>query len=215
MGRPHVGPEAMSSEAISAPAQQELVSPSEPVHSDHTHDPTEVHHIHDRNSAGDPTKPAIVTGHAADNDDDVTAADVDPAKAIFPHSPPDSNKMTKSEASDSELSDLDDDAIDLGPETHSDPVPDPASGPVADPDIDRQHEDIKTEDDDDIGDIEPADWSGQVPIFRPTMDQFKDFKRFVRPTRLPFLSPPSYLFRLLLFHVHNSEYAHTDMKINL
>ncbi|EFX06326.1 jumonji family transcription factor [Grosmannia clavigera kw1407] len=36
--------------------------------------------------------------------------------------------------------------------------------------------------DDDIGDIEPDEYSGTVPIFRPTMHQFRDFKKFVRFT---------------------------------
>ncbi|KKA29352.1 hypothetical protein TD95_001946 [Thielaviopsis punctulata] len=33
--------------------------------------------------------------------------------------------------------------------------------------------------DEDIGEVLPAEWSGKVPIFRPTMQQFKDFKKFM------------------------------------
>ncbi|KAJ4306797.1 hypothetical protein N0V88_000164 [Collariella sp. IMI 366227] len=66
------------------------------------------------------------------------------------HSPPESNNAMDVEASDSELSDLDEVACKLdGPEV------------------------------DDIGEVLPADWSGNVPIFKPTMEQFKDFKRFM------------------------------------
>ncbi|KAL7933354.1 hypothetical protein V8C35DRAFT_304102 [Trichoderma chlorosporum] len=76
----------------------------------------------------------------------------------FLHSPPDSNDAGKSESSDSELSDLEDEP----------PLED---APVLPPDLGA---------DDDIGDVQPDHWSsGNVPVFRPTMDQFKDFKRFM------------------------------------
>lgn len=80
----------------------------------------------------------------------------------FLHSPPDSNDAGKSESSDSELSDLEDEP----------PLED---APMLPPDL-------GAEDgaEDDIGDIQPDHWSsGNVPVFKPTMDQFKDFKRFV------------------------------------
>ncbi|EHK16031.1 uncharacterized protein TRIVIDRAFT_163714 [Trichoderma virens Gv29-8] len=76
----------------------------------------------------------------------------------FLHSPPDSNDAGKSESSDSELSDLEDEP----------PLED---APMFPPDLGVE---------DDIGDILPDHWSsGNVPVFKPTMDQFKDFKRFM------------------------------------
>ncbi|KAL9949239.1 hypothetical protein ACHAP6_005305 [Verticillium nonalfalfae] len=74
------------------------------------------------------------------------------AKPTFLHSPPDSNNAAKSDGSDSELSELDDDAVN------------PADEPPKE---------------DDIGEVEPDHYSGTVPVFRPTMHQFKDFKRFM------------------------------------
>ncbi|ETS02192.1 hypothetical protein M419DRAFT_79465 [Trichoderma reesei RUT C-30] len=85
----------------------------------------------------------------------------EPAKQpAFLHSPPDSNDAGKSESSDSELSDLDDEP----------PIED---APTLPPDLGHQL-------DDDIGDVVPDHWSsGNVPVFRPTMDQFRDFRRFM------------------------------------
>lgn len=80
------------------------------------------------------------------------------AQASFLHSPPDSNNTVKSDASDSELSELDEEPI-----LSDAPMPPPASD-------DGQ---------DDIGEVLPDHWSGTVPVFKPTMDQFKDFKRFM------------------------------------
>lgn len=102
---------------------------------------------------------------------DVVDADVDAGlgpqtrespKLTGLHSPPDSNNAAKLDGSDSELSDIDD---------MDDPLKS-ATPPNADPV-------------DDIGEVLPADWSGAVPIFKPTMHQFKDFKRFVRSPMLP------------------------------
>ncbi|KAL0940367.1 jumonji family transcription [Colletotrichum truncatum] len=76
-------------------------------------------------------------------------------KPAFLHSPPDSNNAPKSDASDSELSDLDDDAVEPPP---------------------KQDE---AEVEDDIGEVVPDHWSGTVPVFKPTMHQFKDFKLFM------------------------------------
>lgn len=89
--------------------------------------------------------------------------EIECAKPAFLHSPPDSNNAAKSDASESELSDLEDDAVDpqqSQPQTTEAPP------------------------EDDIGEVVPDHWSGTVPVFRPTMHQFKDFKRFVRPSRL-------------------------------
>lgn len=75
------------------------------------------------------------------------------AKQPAPFSPPDSNNAPKSDPAESELSDLGDDVPDTD-------MPDAA--PV-----------------DDIGEVSPDHWSGSVPVFKPTMHQFKDFKLFV------------------------------------
>lgn len=107
----------------------------------------------------------------------------------FLHSPPDSNNLAKSDGSDSELSDLEDEPIlsdapqpaaELAPELA--PEPEPAPEPVPE-----QNEENKPDGtSDDIGEVLPDHWSGTVPVFKPTMHQFKDFKRFVR--RLPWLT---------------------------
>jgi len=106
--------------------------------------------------------------------------------ATFLHSPPDSNNTAKSDGSDSEseLSDLEDEPI------LSDP-PQPVSS------SDNVNNDDKKEDADediDIGEVLPDSWSGAVPIFKPTMHQFKDFKRFVRRPQVP--SFPSLTYTL-------------------
>jgi hypothetical protein len=90
-------------------------------------------------------------------------------KLIGLHSPPDSNNAAKLDGSDSELSDIED--MDEPPKLSTPPATEPV---------------------DDIGEVLPADWSGAVPIFKPTMHQFKDFKRFVWP-------PPLSLGRLCLW----------------
>ncbi|PNH50565.1 hypothetical protein VD0002_g5327 [Verticillium dahliae] len=95
-------------------------------------------------------------GHTQDRvanaEHDAPADHIECAKPTFLHSPPDSNNAAKSDGSDSELSELDDDAVD------------PADEPPKE---------------DDIGQVEPDHYSGTVPVFRPTMHQFKDFKRFM------------------------------------
>lgn len=81
-------------------------------------------------------------------------------KPIGLHSPPDSNNAMKLDTSDdSDLSDLEDPAPELS-EPH---------GTI--PPVDSPEEDI--------GDVLPDHWSGTVPVFKPTMHQFKDFKKFV------------------------------------
>lgn len=88
----------------------------------------------------------------------------DVAKPSGLHSPPDSNNARTLDGSDSELSDLEDDAVAgrFKQEAEAANAPDPA--PVVE----------------DIGDVFPDHWSGTVPVFRPNMKQFKDFKLFVR-----------------------------------
>ena len=97
------------------------------------------------------------------------------------HSPPDSNKAMDADDSDSELSDLDEgqleDALRDAPGDEPPPEPQeeqlkPEPEPEPEPEIEE-----------DIGEILPDHWSGTVPVFKPTMKQFQDFKRFVR--RLP------------------------------
>jgi hypothetical protein len=83
------------------------------------------------------------------------------AKVHGLHSPPDSNNATKLDGSDSELSDIED----MVEDQIKAELPNQAGTDAMQ---------------DDIGEILPADWSGKVPIFKPTMHQFKDFKRFVR-----------------------------------
>jgi hypothetical protein len=103
-----------------------------------------------------------------------------PSSTAFLHSPPYSNNATKSDASDSELSDLDDEAFlaDAPPLprpelAQAEPQPQPTDEqPASQPEQNQEPEE-------DIGEVLPAEWSGKVPIFRPTMHQFKDFTRFV------------------------------------
>ncbi|KAK5997800.1 DNA damage-responsive transcriptional repressor RPH1 [Cladobotryum mycophilum] len=91
----------------------------------------------------------------------------------FLHSPPDSNNAEKSEASDSELSDLDDEPI-----LDDAPMP-PPPPPTRTETKDETKAEVETEPVVDIGEVLPDHWSGSVPVFRPTMDQFKDFKVFM------------------------------------
>jgi hypothetical protein len=133
-----------------------------------------------------------ITVHApAPSDGTDTAVDAhvndkpEPPKQASPnflHSPPDSNNAHKSDATDSELSDLDDE----------EPVlPDadqlrPAAEPTVEPSLPIKDEaEVKPEEEgeeEDIGEVLPDHWSGAVAVFKPTMHQFKDFKRFVRAT---------------------------------
>ena len=91
---------------------------------------------------------------------------------VFLHSPPDSNNAAKTDASDSELSDLDDEPI-------LDDLPSAAAQTQAE-----QQPEQPQEDEEDIGEVLPDHWSGAVPVFRPNMYQFKDFQRFVRRLQL-------------------------------
>ena len=76
------------------------------------------------------------------------------------HSPPDSNNAAKLDGSESELSDIEDMADDESSSNSN------SGQPTAEPV-------------NDIGEVLPDHWSGTVPVFKPTMHQFKDFKRFV------------------------------------
>ncbi|KAG8675684.1 hypothetical protein FPOAC2_01754 [Fusarium poae] len=116
-------------------------------------------------NALDSRDPVVATAPADSNPNNTATAKTDPA---FLHSPPDSNNTAKSDGSDSELSDLEDEPILSDP-----PQPvDPSDKNTSDEDKDKpSHEDI--------GEVLPDDWSGAVPIFKPTMHQFRDFKRFM------------------------------------
>lgn len=88
----------------------------------------------------------------------VEVATAPPVEANGLHSPPDSNMK---DASDSELSDLEDEQ----PAERPAEQPAPAS--------------------DDIGEIEPSYYSNDgVPVFVPSMHQFKNFTLFVSCIRL-------------------------------
>lgn len=140
------------------------------------------------------------TGPLPDHDrDESTIAVVNPppadTKSPKPtglHSPPDSNNV---DATDSELSDLDEAIADAdsppaittrprqtAPQTGPDDAPASAAG--SEP---AQPEQVPTpeQDEEDIGEVFPDHWSGTVPVFKPNMDQFKDFKKFVRRAPSP------------------------------
>jgi hypothetical protein len=90
------------------------------------------------------------------------------------HSPPDSNNAMKLDGSDSELSDLDDVADESA-------APATAAAATADADTTgNTSTESASPPKKDIGDIAPDHWSGTVPVFKPSLDQFEDFKLFVR-----------------------------------
>lgn len=105
------------------------------------------------------------------------------------HSPPDSNNVDGS--SDSELSDLDEaiaNADDLKLDSPESPAALPHEAHSKQPSATSvnglapdQPEQAPTpeQDEEDIGEVLPDHWSGNVPVFKPNMDQFKDFKKFV------------------------------------
>lgn len=134
------------------------------------------------------------------------------------HSPPDSNNAIKLDGcgSDSELSDLDDEALtesllglqsDAGATATSmttptaidadavcaayapAPLPSTIASSNTASDETAAASNATAEEAEDIGDIEPDHYSGTVPVFRPSMHQFRDFKKFVRLT----LPPPCFL----------------------
>ncbi|KJK81482.1 hypothetical protein H634G_02741 [Metarhizium anisopliae BRIP 53293] len=134
-----------------------------------------------------PTPTPASNQHATDSEDQIECAK--PTAAVFLNSPPDSNNATKSDASDSELSELEEEpTLDDAP---SAPTPQPASAsapaapeatttPVPAHSPTEKPEGAKDEDEEDIGEVLPDDWSGSVPIFRPTWHQFKDFQKFMK-----------------------------------
>ncbi len=142
----------MASEAIAAPApaESDSIAVVRPSPS-----PPAQHPL----STATATAPAPATAATAATAAPATAAS-DGATGLY--SPPDSNNAVKLDGSDdSELSDLDDAIAD---QLRLDPGPGLDDGA----------------NDDDIGDVEPDHYSGTVPVFKPTMHQFRDFKKFVR-----------------------------------
>jgi hypothetical protein len=110
-------------------------------------------------------------------------------------SPPDSNKRMAFDDSDSELSELDDEGYSIGA------LPKMGGAEVArevkeegrggdrmeDGDVGREKKDgeaagEKEVEVDDIGEVVPDHYAdeGRVPVFKPTMHQFKDFQVYVR-----------------------------------
>jgi hypothetical protein len=85
-------------------------------------------------------------------------------KAIGLHSPPDSNNAMKlDDTDDSELSDVEDPTLEPGQPAFA--------ASQSSPEVSPENEDI--------GEVTPDHWSGTVPVFKPNMHQFKDFKKFV------------------------------------
>ncbi|KAL2160149.1 hypothetical protein VTH06DRAFT_1804 [Thermothelomyces fergusii] len=116
------------------------------------------------------------------------AMDVEPStdstKPIALHSPPDSNDAADVDGSDSELSDLDEVAGNLDGELQAELKAELEAELEAEPAVEPKAEPPGTgpqarDEDDDIGEILPDHWSGTVPVFKPTMKQFEDFKRFM------------------------------------
>jgi hypothetical protein len=127
------------------------------------------------------------------------------SKPLGLHSPPESNNAMDVDASDSELSDLDEVAFKLNgalgdestdeakeeskdeliPEPKVEPNDESKDGPKDEP----EHEPQPVPED--IGEVLPDHWSGNVPVFKPTMKQFKDFKLFVCRLSLAPIQPLS------------------------
>lgn len=178
-----------------APGSGTACADAAAIGASHGHDQTQpqIESQHD-----DPSAIAVVNPPPADHDDENSKLPA-PPKATGLHSPPESNNVDAS--SDSELSDLDEaianaDDMDLDPPRAppattqaNEPTKGPADGTIPVPSIEdggNSAQDVPEQvptpaEDEDIGEILPDEWSGAVPIFRPTMDQFKDFKKFVRP----------------------------------
>lgn len=119
----------------------------------------------------------------------VVVAVADSSKPLGLNSPPDSNNAMTLDGSDSELSDIDEvadkldgklelnDAIQDEIRLETEPAPAPANEtqqnePEAQPGP-------AVEEAEDIGEVLPDHWSGTVPVFKPTMRQFQDFKVFM------------------------------------
>jgi len=98
---------------------------------------------------------------AATVDDKEELAEIQCAKPqTHRNSPKPVSATPAADADDSELSELDDNILDVN--MSDAPMPAPEEPSV-----------------DDIGEVVPDHWSGTVPVFKPDMRQFKDFKLFV------------------------------------
>ena len=127
--------------------------------------------------AQDPAGTVVAAAQEPSSDHHNQTKPSDDASPAFLHSPPDSNNAVKSDASDSELSDLDEEPpLPDAPTLSKDEEPKKTDAP---PESNPQPE-ADAEPEEDIGEVLPDHWSGAVPIFKPTMHQFKDFTRFVR-----------------------------------
>ena len=132
----------------------------------------------------DPERPLNPHGHvtlhphvSAANPPDTSSSSRPPPSSSGPtglHSPPESNSAANLDNSDSELSDLEDvvDTVTLHDDKHhqSQSSPNPQSASNSD----------SSSSSDPLENLVPDHYSGTVPVFKPTMDQFQDFKRFVR-----------------------------------
>uniref|UniRef100_A0A8H7TRL2 [histone H3]-trimethyl-L-lysine(9) demethylase n=1 Tax=Bionectria ochroleuca TaxID=29856 RepID=A0A8H7TRL2_BIOOC len=120
--------------------------------------------------------PPTVSGGALNAQPDEKLNNTKDSSQTFLHSPPDSNNTSKSDVSDSELSELDDELASLDAYKPLLSVEEPP--PSIPPDADNspgKGDDVEA----DIGEVLPDHWSGAVPVFKPTMHQFQDFKRFM------------------------------------
>ncbi|KAI1826832.1 hypothetical protein F4861DRAFT_495363 [Xylaria intraflava] len=121
------------------------------------------HSVYDDPDHGHDTQPDAKIAHELAD----YAASHPSTKPIGLHSPPDSNNAMKLDGSDddSELSDVEE------------PTLDPDQVPLLHTESTAQE--IAPEEDEDIGEITPDHWSGSVPVFKPDMHQFRDFKKFM------------------------------------
>ena len=137
-------------------------------------------------AAADPQQTAAdPVATAQEHPSDVQMNDKKQPEPSFLHSPPDSNNAAKSDASDSELSDLDEEPV-LDDATHFDTFRKPSEEKkveettnTQDAPTEQEPKPEPEEEEEDIGEVVPDHWSGKVAVFKPTMHQFKDFKKFV------------------------------------
>ncbi|KAK0741813.1 hypothetical protein B0T21DRAFT_120242 [Apiosordaria backusii] len=114
---------------------------------------------------------------------DVDPPVVDSSKPLGLNSPPDSNNAMTLDGSDSELSDIDEVADKLDGKLEG-AIEDEIQLEPA-PANETQQNEKETppkpvvEEEEDIGEVLPDHWSGTVPVFKPTMKQFQDFKVFM------------------------------------
>ncbi|KAI1337335.1 hypothetical protein F5Y15DRAFT_425937 [Xylariaceae sp. FL0016] len=154
---------------MSAEPTAAMASAPAPASPDNMRDQPDHHDQHDQNDNGDHSE----TQQDASKPDINASSSHDPCslKPTGLHSPPDSNSAMKLDGSDSELSDVEDPTLDP-----TDPLPVPSYS-VQDESGEKTQ--APEEEEEDIGDVFPDHWSGTVPVFKPDMHQFKDFKKFM------------------------------------